>query len=270
MREAYHKKYPKPVKVPRVTKAQAKAKAEADAKAKAEADAKAKAEADAKAKAEADAKAKAKTPTPIARTPSPPPERVRYLTPAEEKGLTLSKEHLKRMNDARDKGIMMDEDLREDIEDTIKELEKKASTKPKTPPPAKAKTPPPAKAKTPPAKEGKIIVLSSYGMKEATIISEKELSNPKLKNELYKMMTDYKDNYKTEGVRTKLRNQIEKASGLEVADIFKSFNNPNNPKRKDFFQVDNWKKKYGKVVSQDYVNELDKKGKLYGNKYGGP
>ena len=47
------------------------------------------------------------------------------LTPAEEQTLKKAKDQLEKMNKMSSRGIMMDEDQREEIESTIKFLEKK-------------------------------------------------------------------------------------------------------------------------------------------------
>ena len=66
------------------------------------------------------------------------------------------------------------------------------------------------------------------------IASPTQLGNQVVKEAFFRIITDYKDNFKTKSAKTKIYNQIQKADTREMAGLIKQYFNPNSPKRIDF------------------------------------
>ena len=67
------------------------------------------------------------------------------------------------------------------------------------------------------------------------IASPTQLGNQVVKETFFRIITDYKDNFKSKVAKTKLYNLIQKANTGEMAGLIKKYFNPNSPKRIDYF-----------------------------------
>jgi len=67
------------------------------------------------------------------------------------------------------------------------------------------------------------------------IASPTQLRNQVVKETFFRIITAFKDNFKTNSAKTKLYNKIQKANAGEMAGLIKNYFNPNSPKRIDHF-----------------------------------
>lgn len=77
------------------------------------------------------------------------------------------------------------------------------------------------------------------------VSSASQLESQALKKAFFGIITDYKDNFKTKTAKTRIQNQINKASAEDMAGLIRDYFSPNNPKRIDFFAKEDFIKTYG-------------------------
>jgi hypothetical protein len=110
--------------------------------------------------------------------------------------------------------------------------------------------------------KGKIIQLK-WGYDYSSVVSEKELERQVVKTKFYRIITDDKDNFKSASAKTKLKNQIDKANGIEMADLFNKFFSPNASYRFNWFAKEELIKSISTPISNDFVKELEKEKRIY-------
>jgi hypothetical protein len=136
--------------------------------------------------------------------------------------------------------------------------EKKKITLEKTPPePPKAR-----EKKASQSTDKEIVYLGSSGVDHAYIIRQDSLENQVIKETFYRMVTDDDNNFNSASKKTKIRNQIMKANGSEMADLIQKILNPNSKYRVNFFTQERFIKTFGERTTNDFVKEVEKKGNL--------
>ena len=70
------------------------------------------------------------------------------------------------------------------------------------------------------------------------------LNNQVVKEVFYRILTDYKDNFKTPLIKKRLYNKIMKANAEEMASLIQRAFNPNYPKRMNPFTKDRFLKDF--------------------------
>ena len=83
-----------------------------------------------------------------------------------------------------------------------------------------------------------------YGTNPPMSMTTTSLNSQVVKEVFYRILTDYKDNYKTPLLKKRLYNKIMKANAEEMASLIETSFNPNNPKRINHFTKEKFLKDF--------------------------